>query len=352
MTDVITKFPAQNQLNKFTFLSSLFLSSRFGRFSEAMDDIFPKTLTEFGYAFNDKGQLRIIEKGMSHAGDRPFEFEVDKDNNDYNQRRYEALGEIINQHVYELLETKGKLKKQFLKKTDSSETSMAMETSNDLESFIFVSDDVLINDKLIVLVHGSGVVRAGQWARRLIINDNLDTGTQLPFIEMARQKGYAIIVTNTNDNQRTIDKQKKFIQGSENPVRHLLSVWNQVIDKSAAKHIAFIAHSYGGVCTLELASQVEKKFRDSVFALAMTDSVHSMVHHETIAAGLQQFLCQIGRNWVSSGLPLDKPIGGPANDIARVSAGHTQHEMTSYCSMSSIFQFLDEKLEEKQQQNN
>lgn len=38
--------------------------------------------------------MRIIEKGMSHAGDRPFEFEVDKDNNDYNQRRYEALGEV------------------------------------------------------------------------------------------------------------------------------------------------------------------------------------------------------------------------------------------------------------------
>jgi hypothetical protein len=43
------------------------------------------------------------------------------------------------------------------------------------------------------------------------------------------------------------------------------------------------------------ASQVEKKFQDSVFALAMTDSVHSMVHHETIAAGLQQFLCQVGQ---------------------------------------------------------
>ena len=70
------------------------------------------------------------------------------------------LFQIINQNVYELLETKGKLKKQFLKKPGCSETS------NDLESFIFVSDDVLINDKLIVLVHGSGVVRAGQWARR------------------------------------------------------------------------------------------------------------------------------------------------------------------------------------------
>jgi hypothetical protein len=77
---------------------------------------------------------------------------------------------------------------------------------------------------------------------------------------------------------------------------------------------------------------------------------------------------------------LDTPVGRPANDIDRVSAGdcvpipliefllakkclsfsnlflyleragHTQHEMTSYCSMSSIFQFLEEKLQEKLQQ--
>lgn len=68
--------------------------------------------------------------------------------------------QIINQHVYELLETKGKLKKLFLKKEGCSETS------NEIESFIFISDDVFTNDKLVVLVHGSGVVRAGQWARR------------------------------------------------------------------------------------------------------------------------------------------------------------------------------------------
>ena len=38
--------------------------------------------------------MRIIDQETSLAGDRPFEFEVDKDNNDYNQRRYEALGEV------------------------------------------------------------------------------------------------------------------------------------------------------------------------------------------------------------------------------------------------------------------
>ena len=43
-------------------------------------------------------------------------------------------------------------------------------------------------------------------------------------------------------------------QGSENPVNHLLTLWEHVIDKSPAKRVALVAHSYGGVCTLELVS--------------------------------------------------------------------------------------------------
>lgn len=35
-------------------------------------------------------------------------------------------------------------------------------------------------------------------------------------------------------------------------------MWKQVIDKSPAKHMAFIAHSYGGVCTLELVSKAAR----------------------------------------------------------------------------------------------
>lgn len=36
-------------------------------------------------------------------------------------------------------------------------------------SFIFMSDDAMTNNKLMILIHGSGVVRAGQWARRYLI---------------------------------------------------------------------------------------------------------------------------------------------------------------------------------------
>lgn len=61
-------------------------------------------------------------------------------------------------------------------------------TDSEPKSFIYMSDDALSNpDKLLVLIQGSGVVRAGQWARRLIINEDLDSGTQIPFINKAAQ---------------------------------------------------------------------------------------------------------------------------------------------------------------------
>lgn len=61
-------------------------------------------------------------------------------------------------------------------------------TEDEPTSFIYQSPDALSNpSKLLVLIQGSGVVRAGQWARRLIINQDLDSGTQIPFITRAME---------------------------------------------------------------------------------------------------------------------------------------------------------------------
>uniref|UniRef100_H3BAL8 ARB2 cotranscriptional regulator A n=1 Tax=Latimeria chalumnae TaxID=7897 RepID=H3BAL8_LATCH len=132
---------------------------------------FPDTLEGFEYAFNEKGQLRHTVTG------EPFVFNYREDLHRWNQKRYEALGQIITQHVYDLLENECKLKKIYLP-IDA--------TKEEPKTFIFMSEDALTNpDKLIVLVHGSGAVRAGQWARRLIINEDLNSGTQIPFIKRA-----------------------------------------------------------------------------------------------------------------------------------------------------------------------
>lgn len=63
-------------------------------------------------------------------------------------------------------------------------------TDDEPTSFIYLSPDALSNpSKLLVLIQGNGVVRAGQWARRLIINQDLKSGTQIPFITRAMEVG-------------------------------------------------------------------------------------------------------------------------------------------------------------------
>ena len=52
------------------------------------------------YLFDDlAGQLRKIDPATGEPGDFSFEFGVMEDNNDYNQRHYEALGEVSKQYL-------------------------------------------------------------------------------------------------------------------------------------------------------------------------------------------------------------------------------------------------------------
>ncbi|XP_014885536.1 cotranscriptional regulator ARB2A homolog [Poecilia latipinna] len=249
---------------------------------------FPKTLEEFEYAFNENGQLRHIQTG------EPFVFNAREDLHRWNQKRYEALGEIITKYVYELLEKKCNLTKAFLP---------VGATDDEPRSFIYLSTDALTNpNKLLVLIQGSGVVRAGQWARRLIINQDLDSGTQIPFIMKAMEEDYGVMVLNPNENYLEVEKSAKdspinspaepsdepaekrerkdeqeskkkreFYEKYRNPQKeteteripirentsseeHVLYVWDHFVSKAAAKNVFIIAHSYGGLSFVELVS--------------------------------------------------------------------------------------------------
>nr|XP_028604182.1 cotranscriptional regulator FAM172A isoform X6 [Podarcis muralis] len=332
---------------------------------------FPDTLEGFEYAFNEKGQLRHIKTG------EPFVFNYREDLHRWNQKRYEALGEIITKYVYELLEEECHLKKVYIP-VDAME--------GEPRSFIFMSEDAMTNpDKLMVLIHGSGVVRAGQWARRLIINEDLDSGTQIPYIKRAIEEGYGVIVLNPNENYIEIEKTKaqvqlspdssdepaekrerkdkiqkdtkkrrdfyekyrnpqkeketvqlyirvsaernpkrlnlKRLQPEENgsPEEHAIYIWDHFISQSAAENVFFVAHSYGGLAFVELMIQREAEVKNKVTAVALTDSVHNVWHQEagkTIREWMRENCC----NWVSSSDPLDTSVESMLPDCPRVSA--------------------------------
>ncbi|XP_045606421.1 FAM172 family protein homolog CG10038 isoform X2 [Procambarus clarkii] len=243
------------------------------------------------------------------------------------------LFQVLTEEVYKYLEKDCKLKR----------VPVPFNANDDEPStFIFISEDAMSNpEKILVLIHGSGVVRAGQWSRRLIINDSLDSGTQIPFIKKAQEEGYGIIVMNTNDNYRTNRKKNRSrIRGSENPDNHALHVWDNYIRDSKAKHIGIIAHSYGGCVTTNLFTRKKDEFVKRVFAVAMTDSVHFIPSPVAFKE-----LVKVSCNWVCSQHPLDTPVSTQPGDIRRVSSGVTIHEMTSWASFGSIFKFLRQRLD-------
>jgi len=282
-----------------------------------MSQKFPTNLAGFGYGFHEGKLTKLDSDG--HFTDEGFQF-VD-------QAHYEALGDVIDEEVYSLLEKEGGLDR------------ITVGTSKPA-SFIFCSKDYMTSDKLLVLIHGSGVVRAGQWARRLIINEDLDKGTMLPFITHAKKTGWGVVVMNTNLN---VDEDTgKDIEGSEDPERHASTVWESFVSKSKAENIVIIAHSYGGVVTMNLASNFQDDFIKRVTGVLMTDSVHYQLSGDK---DVDKKLVEIGKNYVANDLEVGTPVENmfaSRRDIPRFSAGHPKHEWTSWSAMEKIFKDMED----------
>nr|XP_026498204.1 FAM172 family protein homolog CG10038 [Vanessa tameamea] len=284
------------------------------------------SIADLGYAFNTDGQLRKVNNN-GEPGDESFQFNISNDHQEC-QAHYEVLGAAVTEHVYHLLETQENLIKLPVPKGTTEEDG----------TFIFVSKDYDKKDVLMVLIHGSGVVRAGQWARSLIINDCIQTGTQIPYIRQAQARGYGIMVLNSNDNYR----QDKKIPHTGSSEEHAKYVWEEYIPETKASSIVIVAHSYGGILTVTLADKQKKQFEKRVKAVALTDSVHSYS-----GVKISKHLLKISQNWVASSSPLDTPMKTPSSDICRVSAGHPKHEMTSSKCIDSVFKYFDQILKEQ-----
>lgn len=231
------------------------------------------------------------------------------------------------------------------------------------KGFLFASKDYREKLKILLIIHGSGVVRAGQWSRKLIINKSLDDGTQFPYIRKAEEEGFGVIVLNTNYNR---DQNGDKIPSSEEPEKHGVNVWkNLVKNLNENTKVAIVAHSYGGYvvsviilfrnnnaiskcfCSFQqtIADKHKDDFKQRVYAVALTDAIDHKIPH-----------CLKGKakNWITSEEPLGTKLEGRfrRNEIVEyVSAGTTAHEETSSRAIEQIFQFFQEKELEWTDQN-
>lgn len=147
-------------------------------------------------------------------------------------------------------------------------------------SFIFTSQNLATADFIMMIIHGTGVVRAGQWSRkfvcstcsidwyillssssrwRLIINEGLTIGSQIEYIRRAEQAGYAVIVTNTNYNR--VESPRNLRSRSSRSIR-VSDVFSEIsffflicflwVLKREAKLLKLTVNTFGNILSVQI----------------------------------------------------------------------------------------------------
>lgn len=113
----------------------------------------------------------------------------------------------------------------------------------------------------LVLIKGSGAVRAGVWARSAAVNDNLEMGSMLPQVKWARDQGMPVLIM----NPIAIQKTNSFDS-------HCTTVWKDYVENSGITGLNLIAHSRGGGGLSCIMKSFPKTFYKQVSKVALTDS--------------------------------------------------------------------------------
>lgn len=205
---------------------------------------------------------------------------------------------------------------------------------------IFRSSDLFDNpNKLLIIIQGKGEVRPGQWSRKVCINDNLDQGTMIPYINQALNLGYSILILNPNIR-------KDPFTGKEIPINstsqsHCNYVWEKIVKKTKAREIFVAAHSFGGVCTVNLIKTHSPFFKKRVKAIALLDSVHKTVTE--LNFDQRKYFQTVSKNWKKSKKALSTPLPSTTEGCTCVSAGDPRHEYTSSAAIGDVFMFFNSK---------
>ena len=100
--------------------------------------------------------------------------------------------------------------------------------------------------RALVLIQGTGAVRAGIWARSVCINENLELGSMLPFVDVCRDLNIPVLVMNPNLNSDP--ETGVSVPYSTSMAEHACYVWDKYVKDSGFDKISVVAHSAGGGC--------------------------------------------------------------------------------------------------------
>ncbi|VDM61084.1 unnamed protein product [Angiostrongylus costaricensis] len=197
------------------------------------------TLKDLGYRFDKNGEFRRI------SDNGRFVFT--------NQEGYEKLGNIMTTELYSILEDQCGL----ASKTPRKRKLFEDEQKN--LSFVYASSDFRDKSTVVLIIHGSGAVRPGQWSRRLILNEGLNVGSQIPYIQRAHTNDWGVILCNTNTDEN-VSNVVKFLHA-----KYHVNMFCQ--DFAHAVRIYYLYHYFYTTIFRQLSLYI-------FVVVCLTDSVH------------------------------------------------------------------------------
>ena len=128
------------------------------------------------------------------------------------------------------------------------------ESDNELSTTILASPDWQTATRLLLIIQNSSGSLIGICSRSACFDHGLSKGTWLPYIQKARDHGYAVLLLRPNTNFITnIDGEKLPIKGSETPEIHALNVWTNIVPKAEnVSHIALLGFGNGAILCKDL----------------------------------------------------------------------------------------------------
>ncbi|KAI8143882.1 Arb2 domain-containing protein [Fennellomyces sp. T-0311] len=301
---------------------------------------FPSTIEEFGYVLKDDGAIRSKEK------DESYEFEYIPKDRPYNELRYAAFISLVGDIVEQRLQAEP------LCFTKTILPVNADTTKGQPHTYIYMTPNALNTpDKLLLLIPGNNT-RIGQWTRRAMCDDNINTGSMIEVATMAKERGYEIVIFNPNGifwydgaahEMPPLDHMNfTMVPENEGPEDHCRYVFDQFISKAKSKRIVAMALGWGGHCLTELLNENFEFFKERVAAVAMADSTHSsdLVTGDTKRIWIRNHVV----NWAASNNARGEPVKDTRLGCDCLSSGDELSEFTVPHSINDMMRFIDTKM--------
>lgn len=130
-------------------------------------------------------------------------------------------------------------------------------------------------------------------------------------------------------------------------VAHTRFVWKLMMPKCPAQHLALVAHSAGGMCVDYLWSDFRAELKAKLKALVFTDSGFHSIYRD-ITRQEHRLLKRIGihyRAYRSDHVEVGEEFKGQVGPIKEVSAGTSEHVLTTGVSTPSLLTFIAKQFE-------